>query len=433
MEEKEFYSLKYPSRIYLETTTRCNLSCEMCVKQSSGGGIIEGDFDINLTASLDPAIPNISSIILSGIGEPLLYPDIEKLILHFSKKMKHDSYIGFQTNGMLVTREKVRSLIDAGLNLVCISVDASTSTVFKKMRNGGEITKAENAIILFKEESIALKKKVRIGIEFVITRKNINHLIPALRIAALNGAEFAIVSHLIAYDERMTSSAAFDRNTDRAVELYEQTLRDSLKKGIDITRYFKIKWKFAHTPDEEKILKAVEAMIAEARKEGIFMHLQSIINRDSDITKNVQQVFKDARDVASELGIELNLPASMPRKEKKCEFIESGSVFISWNGDVHPCHFLWHKFQCYITGWRKYVNPVSFGNIRNESIIDIWNNDQYKKFRDTVIRYDYPLCSNCGFAPCDYIYSETFDQDCYTNTIPCCDCQWCLGVFQCLH
>jgi len=312
-------------------------------------------------------------------------------------------------------------------------MDASTAETFKKMRDGGEITNAENAIILFREESLALKKKVRIGIEFVITKNNLHHLIPTLRIAAENGAEFAIVSHLIAYDEGMTSKAAFDRNTDRAVDLYEKTLKDSLKKGIDITRYFKTKWKFNHTTEEEKIIKAVEYMIAEATKKGIFMNLQSIMNRDSNIQTEIERVFKEAEIAANKLGIELFLPATAPKTSKRCDFIESGSLFISWNGDVHPCHFLWHKYQCYISGWEKFINPVSFGNLKYQDIYEIWNNPEYIKFRDTVSMYDYPLCSNCSFAPCDYIYSEKFEQDCYTNTIPCCDCQWCLGLFQCLR
>lgn len=432
MEETGLYRMNYPSRIYLETTTRCNLTCEMCVKQSIGGGIIEGDFDIGMVSSIDAALPSIKSLILSGIGEPLLYRDLEKILLRASQRMKNGSFLGFQTNGMLVSRDKARSLIDAGLNLICISMDASTADAFKKMRQGGEITDAENALRLFREESIALNKKVRTGIEFVVTRNNFHHLIPALQIAAKNGAEFAIVSHLIAYDERQTPEAAFDRNTDKAADLYEKTMRESAKNGIDITRYFEIRWKFSHTPDELRIIKAVESMMIEARKEGIFMHLQNLGKRDNDIRSEMERVFNDAEAAASELGIELRLPASTPRAAKRCDFMESGSVFVSWDGNVHPCHFLWHKFQCFVTGWKKYVNPVSFGNLKESSIIDIWNNREFTKFRDTVSRYDYPLCSNCSFAPCDYIYSEKFEQDCYTNTIPCCDCQWCLGLFQCL-
>jgi hypothetical protein len=42
---------------------------------------------------------------------------------------------------------------------------------FKTMRTGGELTDAENAIRYFSEEAAALNKKVKIGIEFVLTRR----------------------------------------------------------------------------------------------------------------------------------------------------------------------------------------------------------------------------------------------------------------------
>lgn len=433
MQETGFYKLSHPTRIYLETTTRCNLSCAMCVKQSSGGDIAEGDFSPTAFTALESALPHIESLILNGIGEPMLYPHLEQLIRYASERVEPGTHIGFQTNGMLVSRENARSLIDAGLNLICVSMDASTSDTFSEMREGGEISGAENALSIFREESSALGKKLRLGIEFVLTRDNLQQLLPTLKLAAERGVDFAIVTHLIAYDPHMADRAAYDRNTDRAVELYEKTVKRAAAEGIDIKRYFDIRWRFSHTPEEERILRAVEEMNAEARKEGIFMHLQGIMTRDSEIIKKVEDVFREAESLAAELGIELSLPASSPRGEKRCDFIESGSLFISWNGDVHPCHFLWHKFQCHISGWKKFVKPVSFGNLNEHNIMEIWNSEEYVKFRETVSKYDYPLCSNCSLAPCDYIYSENFEQDCYTNTIPCCDCQWCLGIFQCLR
>ncbi len=432
MEETGLLRLNYPSQIYLETTTRCNLTCEMCVKQSSSCGIAEGDFDSAMFSSIDSVLPHINTLILSGIGEPLLHPQLEELISYASERMKTGADIGFQTNGMLLTREKAESLINAGLNLICVSMDASTSDTFRDLRAGGELSDAENAISILKEAGILLKRKVRIGIEFVITKSNLRHLVPALKIAAQKGVDFAIVSHLIPYDERLVGGAVYDRNIDKAVEFFERELYEADREGIDIAKYFDIRWKFIHTPEEERIIKAVEKMTAMAQSEGFHLNLRSLMDRDIKLIHDVGTVFKEAEAFAAAAGIELSLPASTPRGDKRCDFIESGSLFISWNGDVHPCHFLWHKFQCYISGWKKFVTPVSFGNLKEQSVSDIWNSDDYKKFRESVAKYDYPVCSNCSLAPCDYIYSETFEQDCYTNTIPCCDCQWCLGLFQCL-
>jgi uncharacterized Fe-S cluster-containing radical SAM superfamily enzyme len=59
----------------------------MCVKQSCGGGITEGDFDQRLISSIETALPFAQSVILNGIGEPLLYPGLEQLIGFISTRM----------------------------------------------------------------------------------------------------------------------------------------------------------------------------------------------------------------------------------------------------------------------------------------------------------------------------------------------------------
>ena len=35
--------LNYPSKLFVEVTSRCNMRCRMCVKQTAGCGIAEGD------------------------------------------------------------------------------------------------------------------------------------------------------------------------------------------------------------------------------------------------------------------------------------------------------------------------------------------------------------------------------------------------------
>ena len=393
----------------------------------------DGDFDINLFDTIRPALSEVQTLILSGIGEPLLYPHLEQLISEARKSMPADGIISFQTNGMLLSSELAGRLIDAGLDRICISLDSVNPETFSLMRNGADLNRIKDAFRFLKDSSTAGEKKITTGVEFVLTRENMNDLPDVIRFAAEHGASFVIVTHLIPYSRESVSNAAYDRNTDAAVELYEKTLKESAAKGIDITQYFKVKWKIYNSDEEKLIIDAVEKMTAEARDNNIFFHLQSIMDRDHEIRSRVEEIFSQSVKLADTLGIELSLPAISPAASKRCEFIESESVFISWNGDVHPCHFLWHKFQCYVSGWQKFVNPKSFGNLTEKDILTIWNSPEFIEFRETVLKYNYPVCSNCSFAPCDYIYSEDFEQDCYINSIPCCDCQWCLGIFQCLR
>jgi hypothetical protein len=52
----------------------------MCVKQSWGNGIRQGDMSRETFLALVPAFPNIDTLVLNGIGESLLHPDLEEFI-----------------------------------------------------------------------------------------------------------------------------------------------------------------------------------------------------------------------------------------------------------------------------------------------------------------------------------------------------------------
>ena len=432
-ENLPLHQMNHPSVIYLETTTRCNLNCDMCVKNTGSGYIPDMDFPVNLFEKITSALPFAETLILNGIGEPLLYPRLEEFIQISESLMMPGARIGFQSNGMLLSQVRADKLVKAGLNLLCVSMDSLNPELFKAMRRGAELADAAKAFSAINTAAIKNKKNVKTGIEFVLTKKNIDELPDVIDQASAYGISFFIVTHLIPYTEDMLKQTAYENNTDLAVELYEKYLNDSKTKGIDITRYKKDKWKFIRNKDEELVVEAVENMIKEAHNKNIFLNINRIMNRDTELAKAVEKSFTRAEKIANITDIELILPGISPCGTKKCTFLESGSVFISASGDVHPCHFLWHKYQCYVSGWKKYVNPVSFGNLREKNLLEIWNSEDFIKFRNSASQYDYPLCSNCGFSPCDYIYSETFEQDCYINTIPCCDCQWCLGIFQCLR
>jgi len=60
----------YPSKLFVEPTTRYNFRCTMCVKQSSEKALDEGDLSMDLFERLTDAFENLDALILTGIGEP---------------------------------------------------------------------------------------------------------------------------------------------------------------------------------------------------------------------------------------------------------------------------------------------------------------------------------------------------------------------------
>ena len=266
-------------------------------------------------------------------------------------------------------------------------------------------------------------------------RSNLKELPDAIAWAASRGAAFALVTHVLPYDQNHTAEAAYSLCSDQSLKFFLEGKKQAESAGVDITRYPQVIWKFYKNrgPEELKIIEHVEKMKADAEKNGVSLDLKKLYSLDLDWLEQVSVIFEEASFIAAEHDLDLQLPEISLRDERKCEFVEEGSAFVNWKGDVHPCYFLWHTYQCFASGWRQEVQPKTFGNLSDTGIMEIWNSANFAAFRKNVIKYDYPYCSNCGLAPCDYVQTDNFEQDCHINAEPCGSCIWCMGIFRCLN
>lgn len=424
---------EYPSRLFVETTTRCNLRCRMCMKQTAGSGIIDGDMRPETFAALVPVFPHLDALILNGIGEPLLHPRLESFIRQARPLMPANAWVGFQSNGLLLNEGRALSLIEAGLNRICLSLDAVSPDRFRMIRDGGHVTDLERALNSLHFAKNRHGVPLAIGIEFVLMRENARELSQALRWAAARGATFAIVSHLLPYEKEHMASVAYETNTDEAIAFFKIWRERAQREGIDMWRYFKIMMNFQRSPDDQKVMDFVWAMHCEARSRGLFINLKNLLQRDESWFEELSAIFAKAKQVAEETGLDLHLPVITPRNKRSCDFVEQGSAFVDWNGSVHNCYFLWHQYSCYSSDSRKYVTPRSFGSLDERSLQEIWNDPAFVAYREEALAAEYPVCSNCTVSPCEYVYNEHFQQDCYAGTVACGDCFWSMGLFRCLQ
>lgn len=425
---------EHPSKLFVEVTTRCNLSCAMCVKQTGGGCSPEGDLSMPLFEALDPAFPGLEALILNGVGEPLLHPRLEEMIRAARDRMPGEGWVGFQSNGLLLTDARAVSLASAGLDRICFSIDGVSPETFRKVRGGGEIEGVERALAAMASAKAACgRPNLQVGVEFVVMRGNLRELPDALRWSAARGATFAIVTHVLPYDPHHGKETAFDMNTDEAIAIFREWGEKGRKEGSDIRRYFEILWKYSKTPDEARVLRFVEAMKADAMGRGVFLDVKKLMSADREHVDEVAGVFAEAAEVARKEGLDLRLPGVSLKEKRNCSFVEEGGAFVSWEGAVSPCYFLWHRYSCFAHGWRQPVQPKVFGSLASLGILEIWNSPDFRAFRENVVKYDYPYCSSCSLAPCDYVQTEEFEQDCHIRNVQCGSCMWCMGVFQCLR
>lgn len=423
----------HPTKLFVETTSRCNLNCFMCVKQTADAGVSEGDLADTTFARLAEALPTLEALVLNGVGEPLLHPRLEAFIRLAKERMPAHGWVGFQTNGVLLSEQRAHSLVAAGVDRIGLSLDGVTPETFRRVRAGGELAAVEGALAaLTAAKQSCSRPEVQIGVEFVLMRNNLRELPAALRWAARRGASFAIVTHMLPYDAAHAGQAAFEPCSDAALDLFAEWQARAGREGIDLQDYFKVLWRFSRSAEEQRVVAFVGAMKAAADARGISLDLRKLFAADATRRGEVAAVLAEARQVAAETGLDLRLPAEAPRQERRCEFVEEGGAFVSWDGDVHPCYFLWHRYSCFAGGWAQPVKPRVFGNLNRGGILEVWNDPAFRSFREGVLDYDHSPCTDCSVAPCDYVQTDHFEQDCHIKSEPCGSCLWCTGLFQCL-
>lgn len=423
----------YPSKLFVEVTTRCNLRCAMCVKQAPGHGLIEGDMSDATFDRLAPAFPHLEALVLNGIGEPLLHRGLERFVATARASMPADAWIGFQTNGQLLTRRRAASLVSAGVDRIAISADAVSPIELSRLHGGSQLGRIETAAAALHDAADRAGRRLSLGLEFVAMRSNLDELAPLIRWAAHNRFEFLIVTHMLPYDPAMAGEAAFSPTTDVALGIY-RTWRDrAAAVGITFDRYFDTFLQMYPAPEDERANRLVREMVADAARQNVSLKIADLLRFDERRLAEVETVFAEAGRLAAELGIELRLPTTVPTQVRHCDFVEEGSAFVSWDGNLHPCYFLWHRFQCHLAGLTKVVRPRTFGNLSDDGLLEIWNGPDWRAFRGAVTAYEFPFCYDCNLAMCDYVQDGDFEQDCHVGTVPCAACLWCTGPFQCLR
>jgi len=423
----------HPSKLFVEVTTRCNLRCAMCVKQAPGQGLVEGDMTGQTFARLAPAFPYLDALVLNGIGEPLLHRGLEEFIGLAKRAMPTSGWVGFQTNGQLLGRKRAESLVAAGVDRICISADAVAPDQLKALHGGARLGAIESAAEWLHDAADRCGRSVSLGLEFVAMRSNLHQLPELVRWAAGHGFGFLIVTHMLPYDKAMAGEAAFSPTSDRALGIYRRWRDRAAAQGVGFERYFDTFMQMSPSPEDERAIHLVRSMIAEAVAQHVSLRVADLLGFDERRLQEVEDSFGSAKAIALQLGVDLQLPKTVPTQVRRCEFVEDGSAFVSWDGDLHPCYFLWHRFQCHLAGLVREVRPRTFGNVANQGILDIWNGDEWRMFRGDVTAYDFPFCYDCSLAMCDYVGDADFEQDCHVGKVPCAACLWCTGPFQCLR
>jgi len=428
-------SMTNPRKIYIETTTRCNLRCDKCIKQIKNNGIIEGDMSFETFEKILPCLSTVDQLILNGIGEPLLHPDLEKMIAAARKAMPKNSSIGFQTNGGLLTAGRARKLIESGISTVCFSLDSLVKTEMNGTCEAlPSVSRVSDGLQHLKEAAQQQKRHPSYGLEVVVSSSNIDELPEIVTWALEHCISYMLVSHLFPYDADMAQKNLFSTHSKAALAIFRKWQAKAASLGIDLCPEGKAYLGFAKTSKQKTTLDLLREMRKEASSKDIRLHGETLITFKSEQAQHTQNIFNKAQEIAEAGGIALSLPPLEAQDKRECLFMKDKAVFVSFQGEVMPCYFLWHTYPCMAGTEIIDVHERSFGNILDNNLSDIWREQQYIKFREEAEDGDYAPCWNCTQGPCnDLVVNNILEvDDCYGSHVPCGHCLWSLGGLRCL-
>ena len=297
----------YPSKLFVEATTFCNLRCPMCVKQSADSNIIDADMTEETFSALEPVFPHLEALLLNGIGESLMHPHLLDFIHRARRAMPEKSWIGFQSNGLLLDRQWARDLVASGLDRLCLSVDGVKPDTFSKVREGEDLSDMEKAFgFLADARKRQPDTRLKVGVEFVLMQENKQQLLDTLRWVADRGADFMLVTQASAYDDSAMDQLAYDNSTDEAVKIFTYWRDRIADLGLDV-RDYNSRWEMGRflpglDPKLVRMMELVDQMRADARKKDVFLDVPRLLERGADKAEQLQALFDEAEQLAKRSG-----------------------------------------------------------------------------------------------------------------------------------
>lgn len=427
----------FPKKVYVELTTRCNLQCPMCLKFSEGNCIEEGDLPLSVFKKLAPSLVYTDFLVLNGIGEPLLHPDLEAMIAIARAAMPPDGRIGFQSNGLLFDKTRTLRLLAAGLDTICLSLDnLKTNAKVRIDRGGHQLAAVTKAIAHLVQARKATQRRLRIGLEVVLCKDTLHQLPEVVTWADAHHVDFIIASHLFSYDGSMNDQSLFNPNGFEATRLFAKWSATALAQGVNLADLPAAQLKFAKSPAETLVVQLGDGLRREARQRNLTLHFANLVAQSGRDMGEVEGHFQTAQLSAHERGIDLLLPPlyAQVNGQRACPFIEDEAVFIDKNGTVMPCHFLWHTCPSWVNHSTIQVHKQVFGSVAEEPLEAIWRKEAYVAFRAEAGQREYAPCWSCTASPCaDLVNANLLDMhDCYGSHVPCGHCMWSIGWLRCL-
>ena len=272
--------------VILNLTRRCNLRCVHCYAAADGG---PGENELSTDEWLrviDELTDFGCPVALFSGGEPLILPDIVRLVRH---AVERDMRAVVSTNGTLISPDLAGELADAGLSYAGVSIDGDRGTHDAFRGRSGAYDQTLAGI------DTALAAGLKTGLRFTITRRNAADIPAVFDLLERTGIPRICFYHLVytGRGEELTADTLDHAATRRVVDSLIDRTADLYSRGI--------------TP---------EVLTVDNHADGPYLYLR-LLKENPERAKQVLELLSYNGGNSSGVGV----------------------AAIGWEGNVHPDQF----------------------------------------------------------------------------------------------
>jgi MoaA/NifB/PqqE/SkfB family radical SAM enzyme len=329
-----------PRQLYIEVTNRCNSLCKSCPLTYDHFLQWEPKHHLGWDEFLRivDQVPVIERVVLHGIGEPLLNPDLPRMVAHLKARGAH---VLFNTNAVLLDEARGDALTKAGLDELRISLDALTPELYHKLRGIDKLPR-----ILSNIKAFAARRREQRGLEthqpavslwFVGMQENLHELPDIVRFAISTGVPEVHLQRLVYFGDGATLD-------DDVTAVREQSLHATLQ---DL---------------QQRMVQECEAL---ARANNLKFTASGATTPGESLAVNGKSPWHGCYR-----------PWSL--------------MYITATGNALPCCIAPFAVTDY--------EQIMLGNVLRDGIESVWNGAQYQSLRGAVLS-DGPApwpCQHCG-------------------------------------
>lgn len=192
---------EFPSQFILDITELCNLSCVHCphpeFKQSEH--YAGRSLDVELCNKLVDEVREHGKgatqyLRFASNGEPLAHKQVFEMLEYAVKNS--GTTVTLTTNGKIMNPARVERIVDIGVDIVDISLDAFYNDSYSSIRVGGNLDVTRTNVLNLIQASKQQGSKTKVVVSFVEQPQNSNEVEDFEKFWKDNGADYVVIRRM---------------------------------------------------------------------------------------------------------------------------------------------------------------------------------------------------------------------------------------------